>query len=362
MSDKNENRSGQPARARPSGGGMGGTWNALVRRVSSSRIPAVLLLVFFLILPRFLPGQHWVRVLDNAGLYIMMALGLNLIAGQTGLISLGYVALFAVGSYTYAILASQQLGHHFPFLLLFPLAGALAGVFGFLLAVPALSLKGSYLVMVTLGFSEIVRFMIHNLKWLTGGTQGIRAIYSPQLLFYTLESPRDYYYLLLAVCVIEILVMRRIERSRIGRAWAAMREDEGAAKTTGLNTRALRLLVCAIGSIPAGLAGAINAPLMTYIEPQYFVIDESITILSMVVIGGLGNAPGVVLGALILTVLPEPLRRYAQEYRLLIYGAILILFTLFRPQGLLPRQYARRGSEEPEDVSNEAASSTEATA
>lgn len=343
---KSENHAGKSLGAGASGGSVSGAWNRVMSQAGKSKLPIFLLAVFFLVLPQILPGQHWVRVLDNAGLYIMMALGLNLIAGQTGLISLGYIALFAVGSYTYAILASAQLGRHFPFLLLLPLAGVLAGIFGFLLAVPTLSLKGSYLVMVTLGFSEILRVLLHNLRWLTGGTQGIRGIDAPKLLFYTLESPRDYYYLLLALCVIEIFVMRRIERSRIGRAWSALREDEGAAKTTGLNTRALRLLVCAIGSIPAGLAGAINAPLLTYIEPQYFVFDESITILSMVVIGGLGNAPGVVLGALLLTILPEPLRTYAQTYRLLIYGAILIAFTLFRPQGLLPRRYAARGEEE----------------
>jgi len=315
------------------------SWHVLAGKAWTGKLSLVILAVLLLAIPRLITGNYWIRVLDHAGLYIMMALGLNLIAGQAGLVSLGYIAFFAVGSYTYALLASPLHGMHLPFPPVFILAGVLAGVFGFLLSIPTLPLKGDYLVMVTLAFNEIIRLLAHNLKPLTGGTRGIISIDHPHILFFKLTTPRDYYYVLLLLCAVEIFLMRRLERSRIGRAWMAIREDEGAARTMGLDTQRLKLLACAIGSIPAGLAGSLYAGMQTYISPTDFIVDESIVILSMVAVGGIGNVPGVVLGALLLAIAPEPIRTYAQTYRLLIYGAILVMFTLFRPEGIWPKRY-----------------------
>lgn len=314
-------------------------WHSSSSKAWIRQLPLIILAVFLLAIPRLVSGNYVIRVLDHVGLYVMMALGLNLIAGQTGLISLGYIAFFAVGAYTYALLASPHFDIHLPFIPVFILAGILAGIFGCLLAIPTLPLKGDYLVMVTVAFNEIVRLLAHSLKPLTGGPRGIISIDHPQLLFFKLATPRDYYYVLLPLCALEIFLMRRLERSRIGRAWMAIREDEQAARTLGLNTQRLKLLACIIGSIPAGLAGALYAGMQTYISPTDFIVDESIIILSMVVVGGIGSVPGVVLGALLLTIAPEIIRTYAQTYRLLIYGATLVVFTLFRPEGIWPKRY-----------------------
>jgi branched-chain amino acid transport system permease protein len=280
-------------------------------------------------------GAFWTRVLIVAGLGAMMALGLNVIVGWAGLLNLGYIAYFAIGAYTYAILASPHRGYHLPFLLLFPLAGVLTGVVGTLLALPAVPLRGDYLALVTLGFGEIVRLVATNLA-ITNAAAGIINIDTPRIFSWSMSKPVHFYYALLILCVVEAFLFLRLERSRIGRAWTAIREDQDAARAMGVNTTGMKLLASAIGAVPAGLAGVLFAGLQTFVSPDSFKLVESISILSMVIVGGIGSVPGVILGALLLTVVPEPLRRYTEGYRMLIYSVLLLIFTLFRPQGIWP--------------------------
>lgn len=299
------------------------------------------LLALLLTLPSLLTN-FWLRVLIQAGFSIMMALGLNVIMGYTGQFHLGYAAFYAVGAYTYGLLASRQFDVHLPFLLLFPLAGVLAAILGVLLAIPTLELRGDYLAMVTLAFGEIARLVLNNLTRLTGGPQGIIGIDHPTILSYVLRGPAAYYYLVLVLCAAEIWLMSRLERSRIGRAWTAIREDEEAAKGMGLDTGRLKLLACAIGAAPGGLAGVLFAAIQTYVSPISFQFSESLAVMSTVMIGGAGSIPGVTLASLALNVVAEPLRKYADVYRMLIYGALLVGFSLFRPQGLWPRRSRSR--------------------
>jgi branched-chain amino acid transport system permease protein len=299
------------------------------------RLALLLAVVLVVALPAVV-GRFWTRVLVQAGIWLMMALGLNVQFGYAGLSNLGYAAYFAIGAYTYAILASPHFDIHLPFLLLFPLAGALSALAGGLLSVPALSLRGSYLALVTLGFGEVIRLLIRNLSALTGGPQGIILIDHPSIASFEIVSPRDYYYLVLCLCVAQVFLTRRLEASRIGRAWKAIREDQDAAGAMGIDTRRLKVLACAIGTLPAGLAGVLFASIQTFVNPESFTQAESVAILSQVVIGGAGSIPGVILGALLLNVAPEPLRRYTEAYRMFIYGILLILFIRFRPQGLWP--------------------------
>ena len=292
---------------------------------------------FLLAVPQLISGNFWMRVLVQAGLGVMLALGLNVIIGYAGLLNLGYVGFYAIGAYTYALLASPFHDVHLPFVVLFPLAGILSALVGALLAIPVLPLRGDYLAMVTLGFGEITRLLINNLGPLTNGPMGIISIDHPTIFSYVLTTPRDYYYVLLFLCIVEVFLMSRLERSRIGRAWTAIREDESAASAMGIDTIRLKVMACTIGAFLAGLAGVLYAGVQTFVSPRSFTLIESIGILSMVIVGGTGSVAGVVLGALLLTILPEPLRKYTESYRMLIYGALLVLFALFRPQGIWPK-------------------------
>jgi len=320
--------------------------SALLGQAWARRFLPVFALILLLAVPQLIAGNFWIRVLVQAGLGIVLALGLNVMVGYAGLLNLGYAGFYAMGAYTYALLASPQHEIHLPFLVLFPLAGILTALVGALLCLPALPLRGDYLAMVTLGFGEIIRLLINNLDPITNGPMGIISIDHPRILFWVLKTPRDYYYVLLIVCVVVIVLMRRLERSRIGRAWTAIREDEEAARAMGINTTRLKLLACAIGAAPAGLAGALYAGVQTFVSPRSFTLMESIAVLSMVIIGGSGSVPGVVIGALLLSILPEPLRQYAASYRMAIYGALLTLFALFRSQGIWPRGYRELRSSE----------------
>jgi len=311
---------------------------------SSQRFAVAALALLLLALPRLLRGNLWIRVLDQAGIGVMLAVGLNVMAGQVGLVSLGYAAFYAIGAYTYALLASPQLGIHLPFALLFPLAGGLAALAGVLISVPALSLRGDYLAMVTLAFGEIVRLLLNTVHF-TGGPQGIISIDAPAFLTMALRTPRDYYYFILALCALEMLLFSRIEQSRIGLAWRAIREDEAAARTMGVPANRLKVLACAVAAVPAGLAGVLFAGLQTFVSPVSFALVESVGILAMVVAGGMGNIAGAAVGAVAITLITEPLRQYAGEYRLLIYGMLLMIFALFRPQGIWPQR--RRSARKP---------------
>lgn len=315
-------------------------------------------------------GRSWVRVLDLALLYIMLALGLNIVVGYAGLLDLGYIAFYALGAYFYALLASPHFGLHLPFWALLPMGAAAAGLFGVLLGAPTLRLRGDYLAIVTLGFGEIIRIFLNNLNApvnITNGPQGVNLIdpigiggfslgKTHHLFGLTLSSPHLYYYLFLALTLLVIFVSLRLQDSRIGRAWAAIREDEVAAEAMGINVRNIKLLAFAMGATFGGVAGGLFAGFQGFISPESFNLMESIMILCMIVLGGMGNIPGVILGALLLTILPEALRYIGDlqrawlgqvvvdpsDLRMLLFGLALILMMLFRPAGLLPSRQRKR--------------------
>ncbi len=313
-------------------------WRVLAGGARFKQVVLVLMGIILLALPRLISSSYWVRVIDIAGLYVMMALGYNLMFGYTGLFNLGFAAYFAIGAYCYAILASPLHGVHLIFLIILPVAVALASLASYLLGIPSIRLVGDYLGLVTLAFAEILRILVNNLKF-TNASYGIINIDAIRLPFFTFRTVREYYYLILFLCVVVYFIIKRLEQSRIGRAWMAIRNDEEAATTAGVDARGLRLLACAIGVAPVGLAGAIFAGMQTFVSPESFTSRETWLIIAMVIVGGLGNADGAVLGAILLTLLPEPLRGTSLESaRTLFYGLLLIIFSLFRPQGLLPRR------------------------
>jgi len=320
-------------------------WSFLVGRLtqiwSQAWVRRIVLLavgVALLAIPKVWHSNYWMRILDQAGLSVIMALGLNIIAGYTGLINLGYAAFYAVGAYMWALLASNWSGNHYPFLFVFPLAGVVAGLLGAVLARPVVGLSGDYLCVVTIAFGEIVRLLANNLA-LTGGALGITAIDPPRFFGITIKSGQDYYYLILAMCFVLFVLINRLEKSKIGRQLMALREDEEAAKAVGIDTTRLKVIATVIGSIPAGMAGVVFAALQTFVSPVSFSVWQSVAWLSMLIVGGVGNAAGVATGAAALTILTEPLRAKTESYRMLIYGAILVAFAVLRPQGIWPKRY-----------------------
>ena len=332
------------------------------------------LLVLPLILQSF--GNAWVRIADVALLYVLLALGLNIVVGYAGLLDLGYVAFFAVGAYMYGLLASPHLldtfpalavylpnGMHMPLWVIVPLGAALAGLFGMLLGAPTLRLRGDYLAIVTLGFGEIIRVFMNNLDHpvnITNGPKGIDMIDSITIFGWSLSKKLNiggfefasvtlYYYLFLSLVLVSVLISHRLERSRIGRAWMAIREDEIAAKAMGLNTRNLKLLAFGMGATFGGVSGAMFAGFQGFVSPESFSLMESVMIVAMVVLGGLGHLPGVILGAVLLAALPEVLRYVAGPLqamtdgrldaailRQLLIALAMIVVMLLRPRGLWP--------------------------
>jgi len=379
--------------------------------LSSSRIPLFLLAAAVLLFPLLAApfGNAWVRIADVALLYIMLALGLNVVVGFAGLLDLGYVAFFAIGAYLAGLLSSPQLaatigslqidfpvagawvtewvgpviasqGVHLSVWLIIPLAALVAGLAGALLGAPTLKLRGDYLAIVTLGFGEIIRIFMNNLNGpinITNGPQGINLI-DPvriggvslageagvvQLGSLSIPSVNAYYYLFLILAVGTIIFSYRLQHSRLGRAWIAIREDEIAAKAMGINVRNMKLLAFAMGASFGGIAGAMFGAFQGFISPESFSLTDSIAILAMVVLGGIGHIPGVVLGAVLLAALPELLRHTvepvqmallgqvwidAEVLRQLLYGLALVLIMLARPAGLWPapraEQQAHRGA------------------
>jgi len=335
-------------------------------------------LVALLILPLFAQyfGDGWVRILDSALLYMMLALGLNIVVGYAGLLDLGYVAFYAVGAYMFGLLASPHLtdtfpaikamfpgGLHSPIWLVIPLGAAVAGTFGVLLGAPTLRLRGDYLAIVTLGFGEIIRVFLNNLDApvnITNGPKGIDTIDSIHIFGLDLgkahslgsiefHSVSMYFYLFLALVIFAVLICYRLERSRIGRAWMAIREDEIAAKAMGINTRNLKLLAFGMGATFGGVSGVMFGAFQGFVSPESFSLAESVMIVAMVVVGGIGHIPGVLLGALLLSALPEVLRYVAgplQEatggrldasiLRQLLIALAMIGVMLSRPRGLWP--------------------------
>jgi branched-chain amino acid transport system permease protein len=324
-------------------------------------------LVIALLLPFItdaLLGRGWVRIVDFAMLYIMLALGLNIVVGYAGLLDLGYIAFFAVGAYCYALTNSPHLAHAFP--IAFPDGVHLP----FWIVLP-LRLRGDYLAIVTLGFGEIIRIFLNNLNApvnLTNGPQGISFIDPISVMGISLNKTQNffgiafpsvhlYFYLFLAFSALVIFVSQRLEKSRIGRAWMAIREDEVAASAMGINTRNLKLLAFAMGAMFGGASGALFAGFQGFVSPESFSLMESIMVLCMVVLGGMGNIAGVILGGVLLALLPEVLRNIVvpvqqalfgktlidpESLRMLLFGSALIVMMLYRPAGLLPSRLRRR--------------------
>ncbi|MBK9573846.1 MAG: ABC transporter ATP-binding protein [Rhodoferax sp.] len=337
-------------------------------------IAALGLLLLPLVLQSF--GNAWVRIADMALLYVLLALGLNIVVGYAGLLDLGYVAFFAIGAYMYGLLASPHLtetfetigalfpqGLHTPLWIVIPLAAGLAGVFGILLGAPTLRLRGDYLAIVTLGFGEIIRVFLNNLDHpvnITNGPKGLNQIDSISFFGLNLGKPITvggfeivsvslYYYLFLALVVFSVIVCHRLELSRVGRAWMAIREDEIAAKAMGINTRNMKLLAFGMGATFGGVSGAMFGAFQGFISPESFSLMESVMIVAMVVLGGIGHLPGVILGAILLSALPEVLRYVAGPLqamtdgrldsailRQLLIALAMIIVMLLRPRGLWP--------------------------
>lgn len=372
------------------------------RTYSGLALLAVVLLVFPFIADNY--GNSWVRIVDMALLYIMLALGLNIVVGFAGLLDLGYIAFYAVGAYITALLASPQFaaviesfvntypsvgefliwvcgpeivqnGIHLSAWVIVPLSAAIAAFFGALLGAPTLKLRGDYLAIVTLGFGEIIRIFMNNLNApvnITNGPQGINLI-DPIRIFgvslagekgsratlhfdnffgsFTMPSVNAYYILFLLLCISLVFITIRLQHSRLGRAWVAIREDEIAAKAMGINTRNIKLLAFSMGASFAGVAGAMFAAFQGFVSPESFSLNESIVVLAMVVLGGIGHIPGVILGGALLASLPEVLRHAvepmqmslfgkvlieAEVLRQLLYGLAMVLIMLYRPAGLWP--------------------------
>ena len=366
-------------------------------RVSMAAL-LVLMLVFPFVAAQF--GNSWVRIIDIALLYIMLALGLNIVVGFAGLLDLGYIAFFAVGAYLTGLFASPQFaalleslvynypvlgewlvtlfgeeirqnGIHLSVWAIVPLAALVAAFFGALLGAPTLKLRGDYLAIVTLGFGEIIRIFMNNLIEpinFTNGPQGINMV-DPIRIFgvslageagsqstvyicgYGMPSVNAYYFLFLGLCIATIFITSRLQHSRLGRAWVAIREDEIAAKAMGINTRNVKLLAFSMGASFGGVAGAMFGAFQGFVSPESFSLTESIAVLAMVVLGGIGHIPGVVLGGVLLAALPEILRHVvepaqialfgeklieAEVLRQALYGLALVLIMLIRPAGLWP--------------------------
>ena len=300
--------------------------------------------VFALIFP-FLFPSYQTNIMTTALLYIVLGLGLNIVVGLAGLLNLGYIAFCAVGAYTYALL---HVHFGLGFWAALPIGAILAALFGILLGFPILRLRGDYLAIVTLGFGEIIRLVLENWNAFSFGPSGISNIPRPGFfgIELNLQQVTIYiYYLMIALCLFTILVVNRLQDSRIGRAWIALREDELACEAMGVDKTKAKLTAFALGALWAGMAGVVLAAKTTFINPASFTFLESAMILSIVVLGGMGSIPGVILGALVLILLPEYLRAF-QDYRMLLFGATMVLMMVFRPQGMVTairRSYLYKG-------------------
>jgi branched-chain amino acid transport system permease protein len=345
--------------------------------VSKRNFGIALIALALLVLPHVLTsvGTAWVRIANLAILFVFLSLGLNIVVGMAGLLDLGYVAFYAVGAYVWALLASPHFNLHLPFWIILPLGALLACMAGALLGAPTLRLRGDYLAIVTLGFGEIVRIFMNNLSMpinITNGPKGITRIdgfslgdvkfsVSDTLLGLTFTGPVKYYYVLLLLLLGVILVNLRLQDSRIGRAWVAIREDEIAAKAAGINTRNIKLLAFAMGASFGGIAGGMFAAMQGFVSPESFVLQESVMILAMVVLGGMGNVWGVIAGALLLSFVPEFLRYTVEPaqkalfgkllvdpevLRMLVFGVALVLTMRLRPAGVWPESRHKREMKE----------------
>jgi branched-chain amino acid transport system permease protein len=274
---------------------------------------------------------------DKIGLYVLMGIGLNVVVGKAGLLDLGYVAFFAIGGYTMAQMGTLL---HWSFWLILPLGVIIAMSAGAILGLPTLRLRGDYLAIVTLGFGEIIRITAVNVDWL-GANRGVSNIPWPSAIgplnFQDILNPKPFYWVLLALIILVIWLLKRIDRSRVGRAWEAIREDEDAAELMGVQTLKFKLWAFSIGAGIGGMGGVLFASKVGFISPDNFPLTLSVMFVAIVVLGGSGNIPGVILGALAISYIPERLRGFS-EYRVMIFGAALVLMMNLRPEGLLPRR------------------------
>jgi ABC-type branched-subunit amino acid transport system permease subunit len=335
-------------------------------------IVAVVLPLIILVPPfsSFSSANVWIDGFTIAGIYVLLAMGLNIVVGMSGLLDLGYAAFFAIGSYTFAMAASPFTGFDFPFWPMLIVGAATAAVFGILLGAPTLRLRGDYLAIVTLGFGEIVPIVFLNSSTYTEGPNGIGGISPPTLgdfTFPTTGNPWPFYLTMIMLITISMMFIYRLQDSRLGRAWMAIREDELAAAANGVNTVTTKLLAFALGASMAGLAGVFASSKLTLVSPNLFRFDVSFTVLAMVVLGGMGNIWGVAVGAFIVfmiqTVILKQLNIFFGnvqvpilsdidflQYQFLLYGIALVAMMLLRPEGLFPSRRRRRELHTEEDA------------
>lgn len=314
--------------------------NLMKRIFANSIFSKAIVLVFAIALAtlpllNFPQTTYWVRVVGYTGLYIILGLGLNVVVGFAGLLDLGYVAFYAIGAYTFALLAGGHFDIHLSFWLIFPIAGLLASLAGMLLGLPVLKMRGDYLAIVTLGFGEIIRLLATNLTGFTNGAQGLYNLDSPSLFGFELKTGTHFYYLIYILVLIIFFIVNRLDKSRIGRAWVAIREDEDVAQMMGVNTTFYKLLAFATGALIGGLGGSVFAAWQGSIFPDNFNLFVSINVLCLIIIGGMGSIPGVIIGSFALIALPDILREFA-NYRLLLFGLLLVVMMIARPEGFIP--------------------------
>ena len=293
--------------------------------------------LLLIVSPHVMPDNYWLRIYSMAGIYVMLALGLNVVAGFAGLLDLAYVAFFGIGGYIFAFLSSGQFNIHLPFLLVLPIAAIVSMGFGFALGSTTIRLKGDYLAIVTLAFAQIFKLLLLNLDRPINITGGVNGIYNfdPITLFgFRILSPVAYCYLIWVSAFIVAIACFRMKNSRYGRGWEAIREDELAAEVIGVNTTWMKLKAFAAGAFIAGGTGAVFASFQDSVFPNNFDFPQLVIIYCMVILGGLGNIAGVILGAVILSILPEFLREYG-AYRMMLFGLILIVLMALRPQGIM---------------------------
>lgn len=309
----------------------------LAQRILGERrifFPAIGAIAVFAVIFPFVFSTYQTNIMTTALMYVVLGLGLNIVVGQAGLLNLGYVAFYAAGAYTYALLY-QHFGVGFWIAL--PLGALAATVLGILLALPVLRLQGDYLAIVTLGFGEITRIVLENWNEFSFGPSGISGIPRPGLFGMEMsihEATVYLYFLMIIFCIITVFVVNRLQNSRIGRALLALREDEIACQAMGIDKTRIKLTAFAIGSTWAGFVGVIFAAKTTFVSPGSFTFLESAMILSIVVLGGMGSIPGIIIGAFLLILLPEYLRAFS-DYRMLLFGIIMVIMMTFRPQGII---------------------------
>ncbi len=301
--------------------------------------PCLAILIGLILVPQFVSNLYVLQVMSFMGIYVMLALSLNLLNGYLGLLSIGHAAFYGIGAYSSAKLVMEA---GFPFLAAMLGAGAVSGLFGYFIARPTLRLSGIYMTLATLGFNMVLFLVLQNWMSFTNGPLGIMNIPGPVILGWKVDSRADYYYLMIILVVLTLVSMRRLMNSRFGRALVAIRENELAAEAAGVHTTRYKVQAFVLSSFYAGVAGSFYAHFVKFISPDSFYIYESFVLLAMLALGGQGNLIGPVVGACCLIVIPEVFR-FLQEYRMFVYGGILVVMMLFRRQGILGgRDYSLR--------------------